>query len=130
MIEYKCDHVHLRSLDPEAAARFYIGMFGAKLVSRVEAGSVLRLTVDLGGLPLFIDRVPPGTHGPLPPPSLGVEHIGLIVTDLDAAARQLTERGAEFTLPPNSPRPGIRIAFVRAPDGAQIEILERSTSAS
>ena len=78
------------------------------------------------GLPVFIDQMPAGTHGPLPPPALGVEHIGLIVPDLARAAAELTAKGAVFSLPPTSPRPGVKVAFVKAPDGAQIEILERA----
>lgn len=125
MIEYRCDHVHLRSLDPAAAAQFYVDMFGAKIVGQAETATSFRVMLDLGGLTLFIDRVPAGTHGPLPPPALGVEHIGLIVPDLEEAARELEAKGAEFTTHPTSPRPGTKIAFIRAPDGVQIEILER-----
>jgi catechol 2,3-dioxygenase-like lactoylglutathione lyase family enzyme len=127
MIEYRCDHVHLRSLDPAAAAQFYAHMFGAKIIGEMETPTAFRVTLNLGGLTVFIDRVPAGTHGPLPPPALGVEHIGLVVPDLEEAVRELEAKGAEFTLRPTSPRPGTKIAFLRAPDGAQIEILERAT---
>ena len=126
MTEYRYDHVHLRSLDPEKAAQFYIDMFGAELIGKLRNGRTLRVSVNLGGLPLFIDQVPPGTHGPLTPPSLGVEHVGLIVPDLAAAAAELTAKGAEFTVQPTSPRPGTKIAFIRGPDDVQIEVLERS----
>ena len=125
-MKFELDHVHLRSLDPEAAADFYVGMFGGTVSGRVEQGETLRIMVELGSLRLFIDRVPPGTHGPLPPPALGLEHFGLIVADLAAAAAELTAKGAVFTLQPTSPRPGTKIAFVQAPDGAQVEILERA----
>jgi catechol 2,3-dioxygenase-like lactoylglutathione lyase family enzyme len=126
MTEYRCDHVHLRSLDPEAAAQFYIDMFGAKLVGKAETAASFRVTINLGGLAVFIDRVPAGTHGPLAPPALGVEHIGLVVADLETAARELEAKGAVFTTRPTSPRPGTKICFIRAPDGAQIEVLERT----
>ena len=125
-MKFALDHVHLRSLDPEAAADFYVRMFGATPAGRLEQGETLRITVALEGVRLFIDRVPPGTHGPLKPPSLGVEHIGLIVADLDAAAAELDAKGAVFTLRPTTPRPGTKIAFVQAPDGAQVELIERS----
>ncbi len=125
-MKFELDHVHLRSLDPEAAADFYVRMFGAMVIGRLEDGPTLRVTVGLGDLRLFIDRVPPGTHGPLKPPTLGLEHIGLIVTDMEAAAAELEAKGAVFTLRPTSPRPGTKIAFVQAPDGAQVEILERA----
>ena len=126
MTEFKIDHVHLRSVDPEAAAKFYIDMLGAAHVSRMETPTTLRVTVNLAGLLLFIERVPAGTHGPLKPPALGVEHIGLAVADLDAAAAELMAKGVEFSLAPTSPRPGVKIAFIKAPDGAQVEVLERA----
>ena len=110
-MEYKCDHVHLRSLDPDRASQFYLDMFGARLIARSPSASSLRVTIDLGGLTLFIDQVPPGTHGPLKPPALGVEHIGLLVSDLNSAAGELTAKGVEFTTEPMSPRPGTKIAF-------------------
>ena len=34
-------------------------------------------------------------------------------------------KGAEFTMELNSPRPGIKICFVRGPEGVSIEVLER-----
>ncbi len=123
---FELDHLHLRSLDPQAAAEFYAGMFDGTVTGRMEHGAALRVTVQLAGVRLFIDRVPPGTHRPLPPPALGLEHLGLVVADLDAAVAELTARGAVFTQRPTSPRPGTRIAFVQAPDGAQVEILERT----
>ena len=128
MTEYKYDHVHLRSLDPEQAAQFYVDMFGATVIGKLQSGNTLRVSVNLGGLPVFIDRVPAGTHGPLSPPSLGVEHIGLIVPDLAAAAAELTAKGAEFAVQPTSPRPGTKVAFIHGPDGVQIEVLERSAA--
>ncbi len=126
MATYTCDHVHLRSLDPVAAARFYVAMFGALPREAAPVGAAVREVVELAGLTLFIDQVPPDTAAPPSPPFLGVEHIGLAVADLDAAVAELTAKGAVFTLSPRSPRPGLKMAFVQAPDGVQVEILQRS----
>jgi catechol 2,3-dioxygenase-like lactoylglutathione lyase family enzyme len=125
-IEYRLDHIHLRSPDPELSAAFYVRMFGAKLLSRSEASGALRVILDLAGTRLFIERVPPGTAQPPEAPFLGVEHLGLIVPDLDAAASDLRENGAAFIVEPHSPRPGLKMAFVRGPENVRIEILERS----
>lgn len=126
MASFRIDHVHLRSPDPAAAASFYQTMFGATETSRVQNGGALRVVVDLGGLPLFIEQVPPNTPSPPAPPFMGVEHVGLAVTGFDAAVAELRAKGATFAKEPTSPRPGIRIAFVQAPDGVQVEILERT----
>ncbi len=128
MANYKYDHVHLRSLDPAKASKFYVEKFGAVLVSDERTDTSWRITINLGGLPLFIDQVPAGTHGPLKAPSLGYEHIGLVVPDLDAAVAELDAKGVEFTVRPTSPRPGIKISFIKGPDDVLIEVLERSAA--
>src|SRR4051794_29854958 len=59
-----------------------------------------------------------------PETHLGLEHIGLAVTNIDAVCADLKARGAEFTVEPHSPRPGLRMAFVRAPENVRIEVLQ------
>ena len=125
MASYVCDHVHLRSPDPDAAARFYVEALGAVPLTRSPPGQNLRVVVDLGGLQLFIEQVPAATPPASAPPFVGLEHIALRVDGFDAAMADLEAKGVKLTAPPSSPRPGIRIAFIRDPDGVLIEILER-----
>jgi catechol 2,3-dioxygenase-like lactoylglutathione lyase family enzyme len=129
MPEFRWDHLHLRSPDPQATARFYVDVLGATPVDTVAVEGGVRVIVSLAGLNLFIEHVPPATPAPPQPPHLGLEHIGLGVADLDAVCAELKARGAEFVVEPHAPRPGLRIAFVRAPENVRIELLERSASA-
>ena len=124
---FTCDHIHLRSPDPEKAARFYAEMFGATVRSRLFNGEALRVVIDLGGVQLFIEQVPPQTLMPPPPPFVGIEHIGLRVESLDAVVAELRSKGGRFVVEPNSPRPGLKLAFIEGPDGVRIELLERSS---
>ena len=55
----------------------------------------------------------------------GLDHFGLKVTGIDAIVADLKKKGAEFTMEPNDIRPGVRIAFLRGPEGVSIELLER-----
>jgi catechol 2,3-dioxygenase-like lactoylglutathione lyase family enzyme len=126
MPEFRWDHVHLRSPDPDATAQYYVDVFGATPVNKVKVGGGVRVIVSLAGVSLFIEQVPPGTLSPPPPPYLGLEHFGLAVTNIDAVCAELKGRGAEFVVEPHSPRPGVRIAFVLAPENVQIELLERA----
>ena len=120
------DHVHLRSADPEATAAFYEHMFGAQIIRTTQNGTP-RIDMKLGGTDIFILNTPPDKAAPAPSaPYFGIDHFGLSVTDIDAVAADLKTTGAHFTLDPNTIRPGIRIAFLRGPEGVSIELLERS----
>jgi catechol 2,3-dioxygenase-like lactoylglutathione lyase family enzyme len=126
MLQFRIDHVHLRSPDPLAAARFYVDMLGAHEVGQVEIGGMLRMMVDLGGLRLFIEQVSRGTPVPPKPPFVGMEHLGLAVDDLQAVAATLRSRGISFIMEPKESRPGVWIAFIEGPDGVMIELIQRS----
>jgi catechol 2,3-dioxygenase-like lactoylglutathione lyase family enzyme len=125
MEPYRFDHIHLRSPDPEAAARIWTAAFGAVVKARVEVPAGTRLVLDLAGVPIFLEQVPPGTHAPPPPPFLGIEHVGLGVADLDAAIEDLAGKGVPIVSGPSVPRPGVRIAFFAMPDGVRVELIER-----
>lgn len=129
MARYGMDHLHLRSADPEATAGFFVRLFGAEETGRSHPGGRLRIVLRLGGLPLYVEAVPEGTAGPPPWPHRGIEHIGLAVEDLDAALADLRAKGAEVLSGPDSPRPGVRIAFLAAPDATRIELVERRGAA-
>ncbi len=122
------DHVHLRSLDPERAAEFYVAMFGAARLASMQVNGNLRCVVDLGGLKLFIEQAAPDIPAAPEPPYRGLEHLGLTVEGLDAAAAELKLKGAEFLTEPRTARPGVRIAFVRGPDDVRIELVDRNAT--
>lgn len=122
---FRFDHLHLRSLDPDAAARHYVEVFGATQSDRLETADLLRVTVELAGLRLFIDRIGPERGAPPEPPFRGLEHLGLAVDDVDAAVAALEARGARVVVRPYAFRPGLRIAFLNGPDDVRIELLQR-----
>ena len=126
MPTYSYDHIHLRSREPMETARYFNTMFDAKIVESVQSDGQPRVDLDINGLTIFIapadKSVPPGPAEP----HLGLDHFGLRVDDLDEAVAELKERGAEFAVEPYSIRPGLKIAFVRAPGDVRIELLERA----
>ncbi len=127
MFEVAFDHLHLRSLDPEAAAQFYVDGLGATIAGRVETADTRRLIVALGSIRLFIESAPADLPPGAAAPHRGIEHFGLLVPDLDQAYARLRDLGVEFTLEPTARAPGLRIAFLRGPDDVLIELLERKT---
>jgi len=127
MTQFKYDHVHLRSPDPEETARWYEKMFGAEIIRSVQSDGRPRLDLNLGGLTVFIAQMASDQAAPPPqPPYLGLEHLGLCVDGIDAAVDELKAKGAEFTREPTTIRPGVRIAFLRGPQNVHIELLDRN----
>src|SRR5664279_3835645 len=116
------DHIHLRSPDPETTAAWFVDILGAEIVRAPG-----RLDIRLGGANVFIAPVAPG-DGVNPSPTTpyqGLDHFGLTVKDIDAVAAELEAKGVEFTKQPTTIRPGVRICFIRGPQGISIELLER-----
>ncbi|WP_376088682.1 VOC family protein [Roseomonas sp. CCTCC AB2023176] len=120
------DHLHLRSLDPEGAARWYESVLGARRLPPPDPKAG-RVVLDLAGLRLFLDLVPERTLAAPRPPHLGMEHLGLGVSDLDAALAAARAAGATVANGPLDIR-GVRIAFLDGPDGVVIELLERAAA--
>jgi lactoylglutathione lyase len=49
------------------------------------------------------------------------------VKDIDAVAAEIKAKGVEFTKGPVTTRSGVRICFIRGPQGISIELLERDS---
>jgi catechol 2,3-dioxygenase-like lactoylglutathione lyase family enzyme len=117
---FEIQHVHIKTKDPKKTAQFYVDNVGASYVAEI-AGRGHRL--NLHGLTLnittIIDAQKHEQH-------LGIEHIALNTDDYAGTLGKMRENGARILeeMPPN-PTTGRRVAFVEAPDGAQIEIIEK-----
>ena len=125
MPTYTYDHIHLRSLDPMATAEYFNEMFGAEIIESVQTDGQPRIDLDINGLTIFLAQADESTPAGPAEPHLGLDHFGLKVDDLDEAAADLKSKGAEFSTEPFQLRPGLKIAFVRAPGDVRIELLER-----
>ena len=132
MPEYRYDHIHLRSPDPDATARFFETMFGAEVKRDIYPPGTLypgqmRVRMNVGGRTVLI--APPHPHESTRPapefPHYGLEHFGLTVDDLDAAVAELRAKGAEIAVGPVMRSPGLYLAFVRGPEGVMVELVQR-----
>jgi len=127
MPNYTYDHIHIRSQDPMATAQWYEKMFSAKIIESTQPDGSPRVDLDINGLTVFIMRV--ATDAPAPGAdtevSLGLDHFGLRVENMDATVAELTEKGAEFTMEPRKLRPGLIITYIVAPENVRIELLQR-----
>jgi lactoylglutathione lyase len=126
MAEFSWDHTHIKTYDVRGAATWFQDKLGA---SAAQGTSVTDDRADLviGGGRVLVTQVKQG-DGTNPTPAIpyaGFEHFGLGVRDLDKVAAELKAKGVEFTREPVTPRAGLRICFIRSPQGISIELLER-----
>lgn len=111
------DNVHIRVLDPEKAAAWYVSALGAT-PSKPPAEGTAQVT--------FGSNVITITKGTSIQPSAGtlIDHFGLSYRDLDAAVKKAEAAGAKVTSAPRE-SPGIfKYAYIEDPWGVRIEMVE------
>ena len=104
------------------------GLNPLEIVESIQSDGKPRTDLDLDGLTIFIAPVAPDAAIPSAPiePYIGLDHFGLRVDNMDEAVAELKRRGAHFKMEPRTIRPGVKIAFIEAPDNVRIELLERT----
>lgn len=136
-------HVGLTVRDIAASLEWYARVFGlvAGPVNHDEGeatstalqvpGAVLSYSmVQIGGTRIeFLQyHEPPGRAFDRTNGDVGAAHICFEVDDLDAAYRSLSENGAVFNAPPGTIEggalAGTRWAYLRDPDGIQLELMQ------
>ena len=127
MPKYTYDHIHLRTKKPEEMAAWFERIFDAKVIHSVQSDGFVRTDLDIDGLMVFIAPVPAEEEMEASPrdPHLGLDHFGFRVDNLEETVAELKGRGAEMAREPGTIRPGVHVAFVRAPDDVRIELLQR-----
>ena len=127
MPKYTYDHIHLRTKNPEEMAAYFEKIFDAKVIHSVQSDGFVRTDLDIDGLMVFVATVPEEENMDSSPrdPHLGLDHFGFRVENLEETVAELKERGAEMAREPRTIRPGVHVAFVRAPDDVRSELLQR-----
>ena len=113
------NHVHVKTRDPKRTMQFYIDNFGATFVSEIGTRG---FRVSLHGLTLNITTLVDGQNRQQ---HHGIEHIALDTDDYAGTLTRLRGNGVRVLeeLPPGPS--GRRVCFLEAPDGAQIEVIEK-----
>ena len=121
------DHHHFRCQDHQAAAQWYLDMFDGEDLGQVEAmGMPIRRVKVAGQTWSFSPKRDDVTmQGDGLAPHYGYYQIGLGVEDLDQAVKRLSAKGGVFRGGIHQLSDTLRVAFMEAPDGMEIELLER-----
>ena len=131
MSRFRVDHIHLKSLDPDKTAQWYVDMFDAELTFVGQfRGSVVKY-VEFGDLTVSVCgqyETETGDNAPIEPTlqaRFGIDHFGFAVEDVARAVADLRGKGVTILEEPWSPRPGLVISYIQAPDDVRIELTQR-----
>ena len=129
---HRLDHIHIYSRDPASSVQFYKTCFGAEAIGETQTsrGGTMYF-LRLGGLALVLAPYPPGAEPGVPlayedgayQHAFGVAHFGLHVENLTDAVETVRRLGATILSEPRE-HAGLRFAYVKAPDGVIVELLQ------
>lgn len=133
---FSFDHVHIMSRDPEASAKWYEAMFGARIAAHTVTRNAPQIFVELGGMTLIIrgqragedpadgrDIRPFGDFSSHD--TWGTDHFGFMYAgDLTAFCDELRAKGVTFPVALKRGENGSLLCYVAAPDGVSIELME------
>jgi len=122
-------HVALNATDGEKTAKFYTELLGFKETHRLEvpgAGNLIFVALGDGTeIEIFSDAKPLAEgETAWEDPKVGFKHICLLVDDVEAETRRLKAAGVKFCMDPQEVV-GLRISFLKDPDGNIVELLQR-----
>ncbi len=101
--------------DVEEMVAFYRTFLGADPAAQSDDMAIFMV----GSTKIFIHRNYSPTEGELPPE----DHIAFTIEDVDAECKKLTEKGITIEVEPQDYYWG-RSAYLRAPDGQLIELIQ------
>lgn len=121
------DHVHLVAKNPQAAADWYADKLGGKIVRSLDVKGAPQVYVSFNGFIVIVRGQRPAESAENKPGlQWGVDHFGVrIHGDFDGFCAGLRKKGVTFSLEPTDFNPTTRIAFINAPDGVSVELLNR-----
>ncbi len=122
---FKFYRIHLKTVDVVATARWYQERLAAGKVEEYHQDGNHHILLDVDGVEIIITQPPDAANLPVAPagPHIGLEHFGLTTGDLQGLLSDMESHGVEIIerAPPDSDG---EYAFVRAPDGVRLELVQ------
>lgn len=127
MPNYRYDHIHLISPEPEKTAQFYQSMFDARKVDVKDLGDGrTAVTLELNGTRILVNQKAESSPTTLRAEGYGLQHFGLLTDNLEAAVSDMKAKGVKF-LGEIKKLPAADFVFLLAPDNVLIELVERKS---
>ena len=118
------DHIALRVTDLDAERAFYEETLGLEYDDEFEIGGVRNVMVSGEDGMGYQFQYDPDDESPVEPS--GIDHVAVVVDDLDAALDAVEADGHPLLRGPiESDDLSLRVAFVEDPEGYAVELVER-----
>ena len=129
----KFDHVHIKCSNIQKTRKFYQSIFDAKKVYEGSIRGIPFVMLEIKGAFINLSGLGPDEEHFAETNSvkgkvwkrIGLGHFGIRVDNLEETVASLKEKGVEFIWEITNVREGVKVAFIKAPEGNVIEILER-----
>jgi catechol 2,3-dioxygenase-like lactoylglutathione lyase family enzyme len=125
-MSYSIEHVSIRCQNLETSVDYFKKMFDAEVMLRREPDKSRRIVfLRIGNSMLELMEMGPALEPTKPMKHFGFHHIGIKTDNFESAYKDLQSKGADFLGEPFEPTHGIRLVFLREPNGAVIELAYR-----
>ncbi len=125
-MSYTIEHLAIRCRDIDASVNYFQNLFGAQVILHRYLTQGRRIVfLRLGDTMLELMSMGQAAEPVDAREHYGVHHIGIKTNDFESALKELKAKGAEFLGEPFEPTPGIKLVFIREPNGAVIELAQR-----
>jgi lactoylglutathione lyase len=126
--------VRIAATDPEAAAGFYSAAFGMHEIRRINGQGFVEIVMNTGA---DVEAARQNPHAPIVlmtrPAGFdagGMAYLLLNVRDMAAALDKVEAAGGTLSREPKTAASGVSYAFVKDPEGNQIELLTAPAAAA
>jgi len=121
------DHVHLVAKNPVQTAQWYADNLNGKIWKSLEVRGAPQVYVQFGDSYVIVrGQRPAESAGGKNGLEWGIDHFGVrIEGDFDVFCARLKQNGVRFSMEPTDFNETTRIAFIDAPDGVSVELLNR-----
>ncbi len=125
-MNYAIEHLAIRCRDIDASVDYFQRLFGAQVILQRYLTNDRRIVfLRLGDTILELMSMGKAAEPVDPREHYGVHHIGIKTNNFEASVQELKAKGADFLGEPFEPTPGIKLVFIREPNGAVIELAQR-----
>ncbi|MFA6448523.1 MAG: VOC family protein [bacterium] len=117
-------HFGIKCSDLDESLKFYVDVMGFKKLYELQVMGNPCIFVGNETVEIELERANSNEAPPKNPVMFGMGHFAIEVEDIDAKAKELAARGAQFMMPPFQIRPTRKIAFIKATDGVLIQLIQ------